>query len=125
MTALKKEQEISTKLSVETDTIGEYVVLYQQQRAIMQSRMTAKDDYIRRCTLEINTLNRTVAELQARVVVPTHIPAVAERSAQLTELSQPPHHMQPARHSKPHSHTGGPQWWIHGCAGCDGSIIHI
>ncbi len=67
--ALRREQEISTKLSVETDTIGEYIVLYQQQRAVMQSRMAAKDDYIRRCTGELTKLTATVSDLQQRLAM--------------------------------------------------------
>ncbi len=85
--ALRHEQEISTKLSLETETIGEYVVLYQQQRAIMQTRVTAKEDYIRRCTAEIAKLTATVGDLQQRL-------ALGGLSAQQSQHHQHPQHPQ-------------------------------
>ena len=62
--ALVREQQLTTKLSTETETIGEYIVLYQQQRQILASRVAAKDDYIRRCMSEIAMLTEKIKDLQ-------------------------------------------------------------
>eukprot|EP00043_Microstomoeca_roanoka_P017173 m.178383 g.178383 ORF g.178383 m.178383 type:complete len:576 (+) comp16590_c0_seq6:182-1909(+) len=44
--ALEKEQALSVKLSKETETIGEYVALYQRQKQAMLQTLKTKDEFI-------------------------------------------------------------------------------
>jgi hypothetical protein len=56
------------QLQGETDTIGEYVALYQQQRSIMRMRTLEKDDYISRLAREREEMSDKVGQLQALVM---------------------------------------------------------
>jgi hypothetical protein len=129
-TALLREQALTTKLSLETDTIGEYVTLYQQQRAALQSRVAAKDDYIRRCTLEIGTLTQRVADLQA-VVTSLHTPAPSANVSVLpvdgVEAEDEPENVLAGPRLQELMAPVGEQreWWVQGCPCCQGPAVRI
>uniref|UniRef100_A0A8C9WLX5 Golgin subfamily A conserved domain-containing protein n=1 Tax=Scleropages formosus TaxID=113540 RepID=A0A8C9WLX5_SCLFO len=55
------------QLSGETDTIGEYIALYQNQRALMKQRNTEKDRYISKLAKEKEDMKVKLAELQELV----------------------------------------------------------
>ncbi|XP_053473482.1 golgin subfamily A member 2 isoform X1 [Ictalurus furcatus] len=56
------------QLSGETDTIGEYIALYQNQRAIMKQRHTEKEEYISRLARDKEEMKTKLAELQDLVM---------------------------------------------------------
>ncbi|XP_041049753.1 golgin subfamily A member 2 isoform X2 [Carcharodon carcharias] len=53
-----------TQLSGETDTIGEYIALYQKQRAILKQRHTVKEEYICKLAQDKEKLRKKLGELQ-------------------------------------------------------------
>eukprot|EP00055_Hartaetosiga_balthica_P010082 m.41809 g.41809 ORF g.41809 m.41809 type:complete len:482 (+) comp7025_c1_seq1:305-1750(+) len=59
---VEKETSISTQLALETETIGEYISLYQQQRRAMAMQLREKDEYIQQLNLSIEHVR---AELDA------------------------------------------------------------
>ncbi|XP_072096358.1 golgin subfamily A member 2 isoform X1 [Mobula birostris] len=56
------------QLSGETDTIGEYIALYQSQRAILKQRHTEKEEYISRLAQDKEEMKMKLAELQQLVL---------------------------------------------------------
>ncbi|XP_014341672.1 golgin subfamily A member 2 isoform X2 [Latimeria chalumnae] len=56
------------QLSGETDTIGEYIALYQSQRAILKQRHREKDEYISRLAQDKEEMKMKLAELQDLVM---------------------------------------------------------
>ncbi|XP_018419556.1 PREDICTED: golgin subfamily A member 2 [Nanorana parkeri] len=56
------------QLSGETDTIGEYIALYQSQRAILKQRHTEKEDYISRLAQDKEEMKAKLLELQVLVM---------------------------------------------------------
>ncbi|XP_058238881.1 golgin subfamily A member 2 isoform X2 [Hemibagrus wyckioides] len=56
------------QLSGETDTIGEYIALYQNQRAIMKQRHIEKEEYISRLAKDKEEMKAKLAELQDLVM---------------------------------------------------------
>ncbi|XP_032904615.1 golgin subfamily A member 2 isoform X2 [Amblyraja radiata] len=56
------------QLSGETDTIGEYIALYQSQRAILKQRHTEKEEYINRLAQDKEEMKMKLAELQQLVL---------------------------------------------------------
>jgi len=56
------------QLQGETDTIGEYVTLYQQQRHILKQRQLEKDDYISHLARDREEMQDKLAQLQALVM---------------------------------------------------------
>ncbi|MCI4394233.1 hypothetical protein PGIGA_G00166320 [Pangasianodon gigas] len=56
------------QLSGETDTIGEYIALYQNQRAIMKQRHLEKEEYISRLARDKEEMKTKLAELQDLVM---------------------------------------------------------
>nr|XP_023666824.1 golgin subfamily A member 2 isoform X4 [Paramormyrops kingsleyae] len=56
------------QLSGETDTIGEYIALYQNQRAIMKQRHMEKDQYINMLAKDKEEMKAKLAELQELVL---------------------------------------------------------
>uniref|UniRef100_A0A8C4T2N6 Golgin A2 n=1 Tax=Erpetoichthys calabaricus TaxID=27687 RepID=A0A8C4T2N6_ERPCA len=56
------------QLSGETDTIGEYIALYQNQRAIMKQRHFEKEEYISRLAKEKEEMKVKLSELQNLVM---------------------------------------------------------
>ncbi|XP_078282538.1 golgin subfamily A member 2 isoform X2 [Rhinoraja longicauda] len=79
------------QLSGETDTIGEYIALYQSQRAILKQRHTDKEEYISRLAQDKEEMKMKLAELQQLV-----LKLVGERNEwhskyiSATKLSMPP-----------------------------------
>ncbi|XP_053329155.1 golgin subfamily A member 2-like isoform X3 [Spea bombifrons] len=55
------------QLSGETDTIGEYIALYQSQRAILKQRHQEKEDYVSRLAQEKEEMKAKLLELQVLV----------------------------------------------------------
>ncbi|XP_078406212.1 golgin subfamily A member 2 isoform X2 [Cetorhinus maximus] len=53
-----------TQLSGETDTIGEYIALYQKQRAILKQRHMVKEEYICKLAQDKEKLRKKLGELQ-------------------------------------------------------------
>ncbi|XP_072344809.1 golgin subfamily A member 2 isoform X2 [Scyliorhinus torazame] len=53
-----------TQLSGETDTIGEYIELYQKQRAILKQRHMVKEEYICKLAQDKEKLRKKLGELQ-------------------------------------------------------------
>ncbi|XP_078082408.1 golgin subfamily A member 2 isoform X2 [Mustelus asterias] len=53
-----------TQLSGETDTIGEYIALYQKQRAILKERHMVKEEYICKLAQDKEKLRKKLGELQ-------------------------------------------------------------
>ena len=51
---LKIEQQLTTQLAQETETIGEYITLYHQQRQTMNERLKEKDAIIERLQQAVN-----------------------------------------------------------------------
>ena len=146
---------MTIKLGVETESIGEYVVLYQQQRAVMQSRVAAKDDYIRRCTQEIAALTQRVSDLQAVVATlhtaPREGPVSHPAAVATTAPHSPDRHAadapSPSRLLGPHAAASSPaaadaedgarlaqlmapvgakeEWWLKSCWCCRGPVLHL
>ncbi|KAK3527524.1 hypothetical protein QTP86_024299 [Hemibagrus guttatus] len=56
------------QLSGETDTIGEYIALYQNQRAVMKQRHIEKEEYISRLAKDKEEMKVKLAELQDLVM---------------------------------------------------------
>ncbi|XP_069741703.1 golgin subfamily A member 2 isoform X2 [Narcine bancroftii] len=56
------------QLSGETDTIGEYIALYQSQRAILKQKHTEKEEYISRLAQDKEEMKMKLAELQQLVL---------------------------------------------------------
>ncbi|XP_063792687.1 golgin subfamily A member 2 isoform X3 [Pseudophryne corroboree] len=56
------------QLSGETDTIGEYIALYQSQRAILKQRHTEKEEYISRLAQDKEEMKAKLLELQVLVM---------------------------------------------------------
>ncbi|XP_062844311.1 golgin subfamily A member 2 isoform X2 [Trichomycterus rosablanca] len=56
------------QLSGETDTIGEYIALYQNQRAIMKQKHIEKEQYINRLAKDKEEMKTKLAELQDLVL---------------------------------------------------------
>ncbi|XP_075434680.1 golgin subfamily A member 2 isoform X3 [Ascaphus truei] len=56
------------QLSGETDTIGEYIALYQSQRAILKQRHVEKEDYISRLAQDKEEMKAKLLELQVLVM---------------------------------------------------------
>ncbi|KAM9441035.1 golgin subfamily A member 2 isoform 5-T5 [Clarias gariepinus] len=56
------------QLSGETDTIGEYIALYQNQRAIMKQRHIEKEEYISRLARDKEEMKTKLSELQDLVM---------------------------------------------------------
>ncbi|XP_053551453.1 golgin subfamily A member 2 [Bombina bombina] len=56
------------QLSGETDTIGEYITLYQRQRAILKQRHTEKEEYISRLAQDKEEMKSKLLELQSLVM---------------------------------------------------------
>lgn len=56
------------QLSGETDTIGEYIALYQSQRAILKQRHREKEDYISRLARDKEEMKMKLLELQELVM---------------------------------------------------------
>uniref|UniRef100_A0A8C7U3B5 Golgin A2 n=1 Tax=Oncorhynchus mykiss TaxID=8022 RepID=A0A8C7U3B5_ONCMY len=56
------------QLSGETDTIGEYITLYQNQRAIMKQKHTEKEQYISMLAQDKEEMKAKLAELQDLVM---------------------------------------------------------
>uniref|UniRef100_A0A8C5PT53 Golgin subfamily A conserved domain-containing protein n=1 Tax=Leptobrachium leishanense TaxID=445787 RepID=A0A8C5PT53_9ANUR len=56
------------QLSGETDTIGEYIALYQSQRAILKQRHLEKEDYISRLAQDKEEMKAKLLELQVLVM---------------------------------------------------------
>jgi len=61
-------EHIIMQLQGETDTIGEYVSLYQQQRHILRQRTMEKDGYIYRLAQERLDMQTKLGQLQALVM---------------------------------------------------------
>ncbi|CAD5121628.1 DgyrCDS10122 [Dimorphilus gyrociliatus] len=76
--SMKEQADISTRaeelehlvmqLQGETDTIGEYVTLYQQQRAVLKERAVEREQYVVKLSQERSELQDKLAELQALVM---------------------------------------------------------
>ncbi|XP_069465248.1 golgin subfamily A member 2 isoform X2 [Ambystoma mexicanum] len=56
------------QLSGETDTIGEYIALYQSQRAILKQRHREKEEYISRLSQDKEEMKLKLMELQSLVM---------------------------------------------------------
>ncbi|XP_032829094.2 golgin subfamily A member 2 isoform X2 [Petromyzon marinus] len=56
------------QLSGETDTIGEYIALYQSQRDVMRQRHRDKDEFINRLALDRDNMKVKLGELQELVM---------------------------------------------------------
>ncbi|XP_041429115.1 golgin subfamily A member 2-like isoform X2 [Xenopus laevis] len=56
------------QLSGETDTIGEYIALYQSQRAILKQRHNEKEEYISRLAQDKEEMKAKLLELQVLVM---------------------------------------------------------
>ncbi|XP_075041208.1 golgin subfamily A member 2 isoform X6 [Mixophyes fleayi] len=84
------------QLSGETDTIGEYIALYQSQRAILKQRHTEKEEYISRLAQDKEEMKAKLLELQVlvmRLVAERNewykkFVEVSKGSTELGELSQ-------------------------------------
>ncbi|XP_060697512.1 golgin subfamily A member 2 isoform X2 [Hemiscyllium ocellatum] len=61
---LEQLEHYCTQLSGETDTIGEYIALYQKQRAILKHRHMAKEEYICKLAQDKEKLRKKLGELQ-------------------------------------------------------------
>lgn len=76
--SMKEQADISTRaeelehlvmqLQGETDTIGEYVTLYQQQRAALKEKAVEREQYVVKLSQERSELQDKLAELQALVM---------------------------------------------------------
>uniref|UniRef100_A0A6I8Q9Z4 Golgin A2 n=1 Tax=Xenopus tropicalis TaxID=8364 RepID=A0A6I8Q9Z4_XENTR len=77
------------QLSGETDTIGEYIALYQSQRAILKQRHKEKEEYISRLAQDKEEMKAKLLELQVLVMR-----LVSERNEwyrRFVEATQGPH----------------------------------
>ncbi|XP_074655703.1 golgin subfamily A member 2-like [Tubulanus polymorphus] len=61
-------EHIILQLQTETDTIGDYISLYHQQRGVLQHREQEKEEYIVRLTREREDMQSKLGELQALVM---------------------------------------------------------
>ncbi|XP_048469351.1 golgin subfamily A member 2, partial [Rhincodon typus] len=61
---LEQLEHYCTQLSGETDTIGEYIALYQKQRAILKHRHMVKEEYICKLAQDKEKLRKKLGELQ-------------------------------------------------------------
>ncbi|XP_077504349.1 golgin subfamily A member 2-like isoform X2 [Amblyomma americanum] len=61
-------EHLVTQLQGETDTIADYIALYQVQRGIMRKRAAEKDDYISQLAKDREDLKAKLAELQCLIV---------------------------------------------------------
>ncbi|GFS43430.1 golgin subfamily A member 2 [Nephila pilipes] len=57
-------EHLVTQLQGETDTIGDYIALYQIQRGLMRKRASEKDDYIAQLARDREDLKAKLGELQ-------------------------------------------------------------
>ncbi|UJR33991.1 hypothetical protein I4U23_021406 [Adineta vaga] len=57
-------EHLILQLQSETDTIGDYISLYQQQRLQLHRRYQEKDDYIKQLTVDRLSLQRKLSELE-------------------------------------------------------------
>ncbi|CAF4331506.1 unnamed protein product, partial [Adineta steineri] len=62
------------QLQSETETIGDYIILYQQQREQLQKRYQEKDDYIKQLTQDRFDLQKKLSELEILLVHGLNIP---------------------------------------------------
>ncbi|XP_051022877.1 golgin subfamily A member 2 isoform X4 [Acomys russatus] len=79
------------QLSGETDTIGEYIALYQNQRAVLKARHLEKEEYISRLAQDKEEMKVKLLELQELV-----LRLVSERNewhSKFLALSQNPAHV--------------------------------
>jgi len=61
-------EHLILQLQSETDTIGDYISLYQQQRQQLHRRYQEKDDYIKQLTHDRLNLQRKLSELETLLV---------------------------------------------------------
>ncbi|XP_013386833.1 golgin subfamily A member 2 isoform X2 [Lingula anatina] len=61
-------EHLTMQLEGETETIGEYVSLYQHQRAALRQKQEEKEAYIQRLSLDREEMRNKLGELQALVV---------------------------------------------------------
>lgn len=61
-------EHLVTQLQGETDTIGDYIALYQIQRGLMRKRAAEKDDYISQLAKDRENLKVKLSQLQDLVV---------------------------------------------------------
>lgn len=61
-------EHLVTQLQGETDTIGDYIALYQVQRGIMRKRAAEKDEYIAQLAKDREDLKTKLADLQNLVM---------------------------------------------------------
>ncbi|XP_064458632.1 golgin subfamily A member 2-like [Ornithodoros turicata] len=76
-------EHLVTQLQGETDTIADYIALYQVQRGIMRKRAAEKDDYISQLAKDREELKAKLAELQCLIV------RLLDERQQLENASQP------------------------------------
>lgn len=76
-------EHLVTQLQGETDTIADYIALYQVQRGIMRKRAAEKDDYISQLAKDREDLKAKLAELQCLIV------RLLEERQQMDGTSQP------------------------------------
>ncbi|XP_029827565.3 golgin subfamily A member 2 isoform X2 [Ixodes scapularis] len=78
-------EHLVTQLQGETDTIADYIALYQVQRGIMRKRAAEKDDYISQLAKDREDLKAKLSELQCLIVR-----LLEERQQQHPTQSLPP-----------------------------------
>lgn len=78
-------EHLVTQLQGETDTIADYIALYQVQRGIMRKRAAEKDDYISQLAKDREDLKAKLSELQCLIVR-----LLEERQQQHPAQSLPP-----------------------------------
>ena len=62
---IKLEEHLTTQLAQETETIGEYVTLYQSQRLAMSTRLQEKEEDIQRLLAEARVLQQRLSQAMA------------------------------------------------------------
>uniref|UniRef100_H9GCJ2 Golgin subfamily A conserved domain-containing protein n=1 Tax=Anolis carolinensis TaxID=28377 RepID=H9GCJ2_ANOCA len=110
------------QLSGETDTIGEYIALYQSQRAILKQRHREKEEYISRLAQDKEEMKMKLMELQELVMrlvgerndwYAKYMAAAQNMELQLGPGSSPADTKQ--RHLELNTTDGeGEQWWERG-----------
>lgn len=80
---LRREELLNNQLALETETIGEYISLYHEQREVLNGRVKEKDEFIRRMMETKVALEEACQHYQAEIV------QLKDAVSQITPTSAP------------------------------------
>ncbi|UYV77798.1 GOLGA2 [Cordylochernes scorpioides] len=122
-------EHLVTQLQGETETIGDYIQLYQVQRGLMKKREAEKDEYIALLAQDRETLKEELRDLQVLVQKLLKDQSNQE-SPEQGPAGESPHqvasHIQSLlHHLECQNLLEGPQENFHPCHFCSGRLLHL